>query len=443
MLTFWGSKQRFCDGISRRDFLRVGAMGFGGLTLADLLKLRCKATSGSAKSVIMIHLPGGPSHHEMYDLKPDAPREIRGEFTPIRTNVPGIDISELFPLQAQIADKLAFIRGIDFLSYSGNDHSQEPLYTGFHSKFKVRPAFGSVVSKLGEGETGSAVPPYVSLSPHQDGDRAAYLGPRYRPFAPSDKGQGNLSLVKGVDAERLQDRKALLATFDTLRRDIDRKGEIDGMDVIKARALELITSPKVRDAFDLAKEPESAKARYGIHRDRSRWAGLDPTKFLMARRLVEAGARVVTLATGNWDDHCDGPRDPGIFQTLRKRLPVLDRAIHGLVTDLAERGLDKDVGVLIWGEMGRTPKITKHPGRDHWSEAGCAVVAGGLGLRLGQVVGATDEKGAYPKRRIKHQNVLATFYHLLGIDPATTTLPDHQGRPQYLLDEPEPIAGLV
>jgi uncharacterized protein (DUF1501 family) len=235
----------------------------------------------------------------------------------------------------------------------------------------------------------------------------------------------------------------LLATFDSLRRDIDRKGEMGGMDVITARALEMITSPKVRDAFDLSKELESAKTRYGIHADRSRWAGLDPTKFLMARRLVEAGARVVTLATGNWDDHCDGPKDPGIFQTLRKRLPVLDRAIHGLVTDLAERGLDKHVAVLIWGEMGRTPKITKHPGRDHWSEAGCAVVAGGPGLRLGQAVGQTDAKGALPKNRIKHQQVLATFYHLLGIDPAATTLPDHQGRPQYLLDDTQPIGELV
>jgi hypothetical protein len=442
MLTLWGKKHSFCDGISRRNFLRVGALGLGGLTLADLLRLKAQAkeTAAPAKSVIMIHLPGGPSHHEMYDLKPDAPKEIRGEFNPIQTNVPGIEISELLPLQAKIADKLAIVRGIDFLSYSGNDHSQEPLYTGFHSKFTSRPAFGSVVTKL-QGSPNAPMPPYVSLSPYYDGDRAAYLGPGYRPFALSDKGKESLGLVKGVTADKLQDRKTLLDTFDSLRRDIDQKGEMGGMDVFTARALEMITSPKVRDAFDLSKEPESVKARYGTYRARGQSGEIDPMKFLMARRLVEAGATVVTLAVGGWDDH-GSAKEGSLFANLRKRLPVLDHAIHGLVTELHEHGLDKQTAVLIWGEMGRTPKINTVAGRDHWSEAGCAVVAGGLGLRLGQVVGATDAKGAYPKQRIKHQNVLATFYHLLGIDPATT-LPDHNGRPQYLLDELDKIKELV
>lgn len=443
MLTFWGprsSRSSFCDGVSRRGFLQVGALGLGGLTLADLLRLRAQgAGQPEPRAVIMIHLPGGPSHHDMYDLKPDAPQEIRGEFKPIQTNVAGLHISELFPLQAQIADQLAIIRGIDFLSYSGNDHSQEPLYTGFHSKFTVRPAFGSVVSRL-RGSPHAPMPPYVSLSPYYDANRAAYLGPAYQPFAPGDRSQDNLSLVKGVTTDQLRDRKALLQSFDSLRRDIDQKGQMGGMDVFTARALEMITTPKVRDAFDLSKEPESVKAKYGTYRARGAEKEVDPMKFLMARRLVEAGATVVTLAVGAWDDH--GSAKEGIFPALRQRLPVLDHAIHGLLTELRERGLDKHTAVLIWGEMGRTPKINTVAGRDHWSEAGCAVVAGGLGLRLGQVVGATDAKGAYPKRRIKHQNVLATFYHLLGIDPITT-LPDHNGRPQYLLDECDKIAELV
>jgi hypothetical protein len=417
-------------------------LGLGGLTLADLLRLKAQGADvdPARRAVIMIHLPGGPSHHDMYDLKPDAPREIRGEFNPIQTNVPGIELSELLPLQAKIADKLAIVRGIDFLSYNGNDHSQEPLYTGFHSKWTVRPAFGSVVTRL-QSEPGSAMPPYVSLSPYYDADRAAYLGPRYRPFAPTDKSTDGLSLVKGVTGEQLQDRKTLLGTFDTLRRDIDQKGEMTGMDSFTASALEMITSPKVRDAFDLSKEPESVKSKYGTYRARGQSGEIDPMKFLMARRLVEAGATVVTLAVGGWDDH-GSTKEGGIFPALRKRLPVLDHAIHGLVTELHERGLNQQVAVLIWGEMGRTPKINTVAGRDHWSDAGCAVMAGGLGLRLGQVVGATDDKGAYPKMRIKHQNILATFYHLLGIDPATT-LPDHNGRPQYLLDEFEKVKELV
>jgi uncharacterized protein (DUF1501 family) len=444
MFTLLGNKQSFCDGITRRSFLRVGALGLGGLTLADLLRLRAQAGSAEGKrehkSVIMIHLPGGPSHHEMYDPKPDAPQEIRGEFQPIQTSVPGIHISELLPLQAKIADKLAIVRGIDFLSYNGNDHSQEPLYTGFHSKWTVRPAFGSVVTRL-QGRPNAPMPPYVSLSPFYDGDRAAYLGAAYRPFVPSDKGQGNLSLVKGVTAEQLQDRKVLLQTFDTLRRDIDQKGEMSGLDSFTGQALEMIATPRVRDAFDLSKEPENVKAKYGSYRARGQSGEVDPMKFLMARRLVEAGATIVTLAVGSWDDH-GSAKEGSLFKALRQRLPVLDHAIHGLVTELHERGLDKQTAVLIWGEMGRTPKINTVGGRDHWSEAGCAVLAGGLGLRLGQVVGATDAKGAYPKRRIKHQNILATFYHLLGIDPATT-LPDHNGRPQYLLDECDRIADLV
>jgi len=441
MFTLWGNKQEFCDGITRRDFLRVGALGLGGLSLADLLRAQARSPKErEPRAVIMIHLPGGPSHHDMYDPKPDAPQEIRGEFKPIQTNVPGIQVSELLPLQAKIADKLAIVRGIDFLSYSGNDHSQEPLYTGFHSKFTVRPAFGSVVTRL-QGSPNPPMPPYVSLSPFYDGDRAAYLGPAYRPFAPSDRGQGNLSLVKGVTVEQLQDRKMLLHTFDSMRRDIDQKGEMSGMDTFTTQALDMIATPQVRDAFDLSKEPESVKAKYGSYRARGQAGEIDPMKFLMARRLVEAGASIVTLAVGSWDDH-GSAKEGSIFKALRQRLPVLDQAVHGLVTELHERGLDKQTAVLIWGEMGRTPKINTVAGRDHWSEAGSAVLAGGLGLRLGQVVGATDAKGAYPKRRIKHQNVLATFYHLLGIDPATT-LPDHNGRPQHLLDECDKIAELV
>lgn len=457
MLTIWGNQHSYCDGLSRRDFLRVGALGCGGLTLADLFRLRAQEPSSAAreqKAVIMIGLPGGPSQFETYDLKPEAPDGIRGEFKSIRTKVPGLDISEMFPLQAQIADQLALVRGVNF--YFDDAHSQQLIYTGYGRPENVgapipgrmrRPAFGAVFSRLRGSDTSQGMPSYVSMirataEGGGDGEHTAYVGDAHRAFCFDGPLLKNLQLNKDVPLERLADRKDLLQGFDTLRRDLDVRGQMSGMDAYTARALDLVTSPKVRQAFDVSREPDSIRAKYGKISNKKEAGSIDPDKLLMARRLVEAGVSVVTLQVGGWDDH-GSAKEGGIFQNLRKRLPVLDRALYGLLTDLKERGLDQHVAVLMWGEMGRTPKINTNPGRDHWADSGFAYFAGGAGLRMGQAIGQTDARGERAKgKRYTVQNVLSTVYHVLGIDPETT-IPDHTGRPQYLLDEREQIAELV
>jgi hypothetical protein len=453
MLTLFGSRipGRTCDGVSRRDFLRIGALGIGGLTLADLLRLKAQGAvrpSDAHKSVIMVYLPGGPSHIDMYDLKPDAPAEYRGEFKPIRTNVPGLDVCELFPRQATIADKFAVLHG---LQTHGN-HDPTELLTGIHAAASGfignvrRPAFGCVVSKF--SGTDAAIPPYVSVSNHRllsaydDPEEPAYLGPAQRPFSAVGPVTKNLTLPPEVSLERLDERKSLLRSFDSLRKDVDNaERSVEGLDSYQRRALDMIASTRVRDALDLGREPDRVRDGYGD-------AGAD---FLRARRLVEAGVSVVSVAArfpvrigsgindpGGWDTHGHN------FKILRAKLPIYDQAVHALISDLHTRGLEQDVAVVIWGEFGRTPKIgdSTPDGRGHWQTAGCALVAGG-GLKMGQVVGETDRRAENPRGRpLTPQHVLATLYHVLGIDPMTT-LPDFTGRPQALLDHPEKIAALI
>lgn len=440
MLNFTGARYRPCDGISRREFFKVGALGWGSLTLADLFRLRAegKAASGS-KSVIMVYLPGGPSHIDMYDLKPDAPVEIRGEFKPIATSVPGFDICELMPLQAKIADKYSIVRGLQ----SVDTHSAEMLMRGQLGGPSKRPVFGSVVSKLRGGTSEGGMPHYVALGGENGSDPGdpAYLGAAHKPFTAGGPGMANLSLVKGVSPEQLTDRKQLLSSFDTLRRDLDTRGDLYGMDAFTARALDMVASPRVREAFDVSKEPKELQDKYG------------PAKrLLQALRLVQAGVSVVTVSVagtvvpgGDWDTHAGtDQKSETNFGNLRRKLPVYDQAIHALVTDLYERGLDKDVCVVVWGEFGRTPKINKTGGRDHWAPAGNVLLAGG-GLKMGQVVGDTGPKAERDRGHstpYTPANVLSTLYHHLGIDPETT-LPDFSGRPMYLLDEREQISELL
>jgi len=450
MLTLWGSKQRFCDGQSRRDFLRVGALGLGGLTLPDLLRLQAR---GSAKSdstaLIMIGLPGGPSQFETYDLKPDAPADIRGELKPIATNVPGFAISELFPLQAKIADKFAVVRGVNY--YFDDAHSQQLIYTGYGRPFNVgapipgrmpRPAFGCIYSRLRGATTPTGMPSFVSLvrstvMGEGDGENPAYCGNAHRAFGYGGEMLKDLALPMGMTEAQAADRRTLLRAFDTLQRDIDERGALATSDAFTTRALEMIATPRVRDVFDLSKESESTKARYGKIGNTGESGSIDPQKFLLARRLVEAGVPIVTLQVGGWDTHSKN------FDYMRRWLPVLDKALHGLINDLHERGLAERVAVLMWGEMGRTPKLNNSAGRDHWADAGFAYFAGGAGLRLGQAVGETDAHGARARtRRYTVQNILATAYRALGIDPAST-IPDHTGRPQYLLDERDFVAELL
>jgi hypothetical protein len=462
MLTIWGSKRRFCDGMSRRDFLHIGLLG-GALTLPDLLRLRAQgatADHASRKAVIMVCLNGGPSHIDMYDLKPQAPVEIRGEFQLIRTNVSGFDISELMPLQAQIADRLAIVRSVQWPLDDG--HHLHLVFTGFR-KSEARPSFGSIVSRVRseQGQT-NPLPPYVSMAqfpPHPvlaGHEEPSYVGTTHRPFVPYEAGDlvngqinytgpgagevQNLEPTAGVTRGRLANRTTLLNALDKLRSGIDARGEMAGMDAFTLRALDMIRSSRVREAFNIRRESPEVQARYGgdieYKNDPDRRRCWEGSKFLLARRLVEAGVPVVTLAVGVWDTHGDH------FRYQRDNVPLLDRSLHALITDLHERGLDQDVAVVVCGEMGRTPRINKTAGRDHWPAAGFALFAGG-GLRMGQVIGATDDRGERPQTRsYTPQNILATLYHVLGIDP-TLTFPDHAGRPRNLLDDQEKIVELV
>jgi hypothetical protein len=449
-------QKRFCDAVTRRAFLKVGALGVGGLGLADLLWLRAQGAApppqqdrGGPKAVIMVVLPGGPSHLDTYDLKPAAPVEYRGEFQPIRTNVPGIEICELLPRQAQVADKLAIVRS--FQVAKDLQHALHEVYTGFEGEPNqafpggraVRPAFGSVVGRL-RGQQG-LLPPYVSLRNNYTSravgvaEDAAYLGAGHRPFVPSGPAMQDLVLPKGVTAEHLAERRNLLRAFDNMRRDLEVDGELAGVDAFTSRALELVTSARVRDAFDVTLEPEPVRRAYGSPDPKKPTA--NPLVFLQALRLVEAGVPVVTLAFGGWDHH-SATGEPPIFTSLRSLLPVYDQGLAALVTDLHQRGLSDNVAVVVWGEFGRTPRISARAGRDHWPPAGFVLFSGG-GLATGQVIGATDRRAERPTTRpIGPQQVLATLYHVLGIDPATM-LPDHQGRPIALLDHHETIAELV
>ena len=427
MLTYLGPSRKCRGNLSRRDVLSAGVLGFAGLTLPDVLRLRAATPQSTRpKSVIMIWLRGGASHVDSYDMKPNAPAEIRGEFSPIKTNVVGIQVCEHMPLHAKMMHRLAVLRGIK--SNDLGDHTPHYILTGFPDRGR-RPVFGSVVSYLQPRAGG--MPTYASLMYKPpglyDNEGPTYCGPAHRPFVPKSDGLANLKPVKGVSADGVQDRKTLLRAFDDINRAIDDTGAMSALDSHTKRAMEMIASPKVRDAFDLKKEPQEAHERYGKFCE----------SFLMARRLVEAGVTVVTCKVGDWDTHEHNFRDH------KEQLPQLDKGFHALVSDLYDRGLEKDVAVVLWGEFGRSPRIDKNrmDGRDHWPEAGAAVVAGG-GFKVGQVIGETDAHGARSKGKpYTPANVLASLYGHLGIDTATT-IPDHAKRPMHVLDDRDPVREL-
>lgn len=434
------------QGLSRRNILRFGSLGLGGLMLADLLRLRADEKSPRAKSVIMVLLRGGPSHIDMYDMKPDAPAEIRGEFKPIATKTPGLLLCEHMPRQAQIADKLTIIRNMKF---SGDNHSCELLTTGWrHENGPNRPAHGAVVSYL-KGQP-TDLPPYVVLGQpmapgpvYRDEFGPVYLGNAHRPFVPTGEAYDNLALSPTMTPARLGERRQLLGAFDTLRRNLDARAEAVGMDRFTAQAFELLSSSRTRDALDISREPEPVRHKYGIVGTDDKRNG-EATRWLQARRLVEAGVPVVNFACGrqeSWDTHTSH------FTRLAKDLlPRLDQGLSALVSDLHDRGLDQDVAVVVWGEMGRTPKVASGrlggSGRDHWHDAGFALLAGG-GWPMGQVIGKTDSWASKPVGTpYQPQDVLAAIYRHLGIDPATMVR-DFSGRPQFLLEQYSPINELL
>lgn len=449
MLNLTGSEFRLCDGMSRRTMMKIGGLALGGLSLPELLKLEAASGKKTQKAVIMVFLSGGPPHQDMVDLKTDAPVEIRGEFQPIATRVPGIEICELLPMLAERTDRLAIIRS---LVGSEGRHAAFQCMTGHSVNGQPPggwPSLGAAVSKI-QGSVEPGTLPFIGLSPRMKGagwadpGQAGFAGQAHAPFAPNAE-QARLGLI-GINAESLQNRRLLLQEFDRLKRDADSSRAILGLESQYQAAFGILTSSKLMDALNLELEDPVVRDRYGRGAVENAGYGdagpLMNDYLLAARRLVEAGARVVTLAYGRWDWH--GRPHGTTFENSRDHFPVLDQGLSALLDDLRDRGLDQDVTVVVWGEFGRTPLINKNGGRDHWPQVGCAMLAGG-GLKTGQVIGATNRLGEHPKERPVHfQEVFATLYRCLGIDVSRTMLSDVSGRPQYLVDPIyEPLPELV
>ncbi|MFM8274830.1 MAG: DUF1501 domain-containing protein [Gemmata sp.] len=425
--------------LNRRSLLKVGALAAGGLTLPGLLKAR--AAGGSAanrKSVILVWLAGGPSHIDMYDLKPNAPAEVRGEFKPIPTSVSGVQIGEHLPEQAKIMDKFSVVRSA-YHTNAGHGMGSQWMQTGYQATIEVNdnifPSTGAVVAKL-KGANEPGLPAYVNLPRKVSFGNAAYLGASYNPFSPDANPTDpsfqvkNLKLPGKVTAERLEARKKLVSDIDTIRRDIDLKGDVAGLDTFYRDALEMVTNTKAQAAFDVNKEPVKLRDRYGRN-DLGQCC-------LLARRLVESGVTFVTVqAGGGWDTHGNN-----FTELKRKLLPQYDAAVAALIQDLHDRGLSDDVLVMTLGEFGRTPKINKDAGRDHWPGAMSVVYAGG-GLKMGQLIGTTDSTASYPTSKpYTPGSVLSTMYHCLGIDHRHVFYDDAK-RPMPVLNEGDPIRELV
>lgn len=434
-----------CDGVNRRAFLQIGGL-CGGLTLADILRSESQSTARLPhKAVINIFLAGGPPHQDMWEIKTEAPAEIRGEFCPISTAVPGIQIGECFPQLAGMMDKLAVIRSVVGIN-AGHDAFQcfSGWSRGSMRPIGGRPSIGSVLGRvLGSADTG--IPPTVALAastrhaPWSEPGSAGFLGSAWQPFRPGHEGADHLTL-NGVTLDRLSDRRSLLTGLDQLKRTADVTGSIDEMDVFNQAAFGVLTSSRLADALDISQESSETRERYGDGRPYHYQYDGAPTcndHLLIARRLVEVGVRSVTLSYGRWDSHGAN------FDLMRHHGPRLDQAVSALVEDLDERGMLDDVTVVVWGEFGRTPRINKGAGRDHWPRVSCALLAGG-GMMAGQAIGCTNRLGEYAvDRPVDMQEIVATIYHNIGIDPMTTTIDDPNGRPQYLVDKRIPVPELV
>lgn len=451
MLTLMGSRLgSFCDKVTRRSFLEVGRLFLGGLTLPRLIQAgelsnQSSASASGHRGVIMIYMPGGPPHQDMYDLKPEAPAEVRGEFDPIATTVPGIEICELMPRLAQRMDRFSIIRS---LVGSDGAHASTLCVTGAPYGNKIQggaPNFGSAVSAL-HGQTDRAVPAVADLSeimqhtPYNIGG-PGFLGATHQPFRPDGETRANMVLHENM-SPRMDDRRALLASFDRFRTEADARRNLGSLATHVDQALDVLTSSRVMHALDLDREDPKVRARYGTDDEKILpYSHLGyralVSRFLVARRLIEAGVRCVTVSFADFDWHGAN------FASARKVLPVFDQAITALVDDLHDRGLANDVSVVAWGEFGRTPRINANAGRDHWPQVSCALLAGG-GMKTGQVIGSTNRLGeAAQSRPVHYGEVLATLYHNLGIDVDSTTVRDPSGRPRYLIEDRRPIPELV
>ncbi|MFN0198619.1 MAG: DUF1501 domain-containing protein [Planctomycetaceae bacterium] len=472
-------KLRTSHHISRRDCLQIGGLALGGMSLPQILCAEAATQSSvpagstqpipsKAKGIIMILLPGGPTHLDTFDLKPDAPAEVRGEFQPIPTNVPGIDICELMPRLARMADKYTLIRSLIGFHDDHNTHwcttgweshppmESSPIIAGFPQG--DWPSMGAILSRQ-FGPRVPGVPPCVDLTPIDPDARfilrtapgqPGYLGSAHAGFEVAAVDRRNI-MLNGVSLRRLADRQSLLANFDQFRRQVDRSGGTDGIEEFHRQAMEVLTSPRLAEALDLSREEGPIRSRYGLDRaypqEREGKTLLD--QFLLARRVIEAGARCVTLAFCRWpfgrmlkgDYNWDWHKD--IFNEARGALPLLDLGLSALLEDLEERGMLDDIAVVVWGEFGRTPRVNGNAGRDHWPGVCSALVAGG-GMKSGQVIGASTRWGESPLNRPVHfREVFASLYDRLGIDVATTQFNDLSGRPQYLVGEQRPMPELI
>lgn len=455
---------------SRRSFLRIGTLGLTGLSLARLLEAEEQAGIGaSRKAVINVHLDGGPPQLDTFDPKPLAPAEIRGEFTAIPTALPGVQFCELLPQLAQAAGRLAILRSV---VGSAGAHDAFQCQSGYAAKDLAslggRPALGCAVAKV-QGRPHDAAPTFVDLMQGRplvrNSARPGFLGPAYEPFRPDlshlfprelEPGMKNelkrlgenqtlrLTLQDGLSLDRLGQRRELLAGLDRIRRELDASGMMDAMDRFGQQAVSILTSGRLATALDLDRIPAADLERFklpGGEAPTHSYTSEGPVaalKFLLARRLIEAGVRVVSLSLSDFDTHSNN------FPRMRQLLPIVDHGLTALLADLGERGLLDDVTIVVWGEFGRTPRVdTKTGGRHHWPQVTPTLLAGG-GLRTGQVVGATDrEAGVAIERPVHFKDVMATLYDRLGLDARQITVIDQQGRPQYLLDEGRPIPELV
>lgn len=444
--------------LRRREFLRAGALALGGASLADVLAARAASDNATADtSVILFWMWGGPSHFETYDPKPAAPLEYRGPFRSIQSTVPGMDLCEVFPQQARLGNRISLIRSLHHEMSAHNDGSIE-LLTGktpaqidpTSTARSDHPDFGMIASRL-RGARPDGVPQYVGIPRQPFMTQTTYLGIAHSALAAGDPSAAdfrppNLTLSAGVDGHRLDDRATMISRFDRLRRDLDRSGALEGVDEFRARALEMLTHPTVATAFDISREDDRLRDRYGRH--------LWGQSCLLARRLAEAGTAVITVDAlaptladryFSWDDHINVDTRWDLADAMRYRAPYMDQAISALIEDLCQRGLDRRVMVVAVGEFGRTPRVNNVAGllgRDHWPGAMSAMVSGG-GLRMGQVVGATNSKGEYPAERpLRPQDLLATIYQHLGVNPQTA-FKDFRGRPFPILSDGQPIAELV
>ena len=442
MLDIQGPSAIRCDGMTRRSLLRVGVLGLAGIGLPDLLRARAMAREAGRPdpkdpSVILVWLDGGPPQHETYDPKPDAPAEFRGPLRAIPTKIPGVSVSELMPGHARLMDRMSILRSVH---HDNDDHfaAAHWMLTGYFgpngaNQAPKNPSLGAVVARS-KGPRREGMPAYVGLpNTHSVGlvpgyHGGAYLGVAYNPFSadgdPNSEGYGvpNLALPAGVDPPRAAGRRALLAAFDGARRVADASGMVGSLDRFQQEAYEMVTGPAARAAFDLRREDPRLRDRYG----RNNWG----QSALLARRLVEAGVRFVTLTFGGWDMHSS------LEMSVHRAVPMLDDAVATLVADLELRGLLDSTIVLVMGEFGRTPRINKTgvpgsdpvPGRDHWGRLMSVLVAGG-GLNPGLVIGSSNARGEAPRDRpIRPQDIAVTLYRRLGIDPETS-FSDRSGRP--------------